>query len=116
MIKSICQGERYTDNKPSGIEINIPIERRWEKKGVFDMTTKKEFTRVNINLPNNLINKVKEYANSLGINVTTAYIILINQALEQKDMLSKLPVLMTMIEEAKSLNTNSNEPFDLTQK
>ena len=63
----------------------------------------KELTRVNINLPNNLIERVKEYADSLGLPVTSAYIILLNQGLEQKDMLSKLPLMMSMVNDLKSL-------------
>ena len=65
----------------------------------------KELTRVNINLPNNLIERVKEYADSLGLPVTSAYIILLNQGLEQKDMLSKLPLMMSMVNDLKSLES-----------
>ena len=53
--------------------------------------SKVEFTRVNINLPNNLISRVKKYGDSLGINTTSAYIILLNNALDEKDTLTKIP-------------------------
>lgn len=45
-----------------------------------------QLQRVNINLPSNLVERVKEYAYSLGINTTSAYIVLLNQALDQKDI------------------------------
>lgn len=62
-----------------------------------------ELERVNINLPSNIVAKVKEYADGLGINYTSAYIILLNQALEQKDMLANLPAMLTMFNDLKKL-------------
>lgn len=62
-----------------------------------------ELERVNINLPSNIVAKVKEYADGLGINYTSAYIILLNQALEQKDMLANLPAMLTMFNDFKQL-------------
>ena len=38
--------------------------------------------RVSINLPSYLVIKVKKYADNLGVNYTTAYIILLNKSLE----------------------------------
>lgn len=37
--------------------------------------------RVNINLPIDLVNKVELYADSIGINYTSAYILLLNRGL-----------------------------------
>ena len=54
-------------------------------------------TRVNMNLPTSLVDKVKDYANSLGVNVTAAYIILLNTALEQNDALKDLPHLISLL-------------------
>lgn len=62
-----------------------------------------ELKRVNINLPSNIVTKVKEYADGLGINCTSAYIILLNQALEQKAMLTNLPAMLSMFNELKQL-------------
>ncbi len=56
-----------------------------------------ELKRVNINLPLSIVEKVKDYADSLGINTTSAYIVLLNQALEQKDMMNNLPLMFTML-------------------
>lgn len=64
-----------------------------------------QLSRVSINLPNTIIDKVKNYADSLGINVTSAYIVLLNQALEQKDMLYNLPAILSTFN---NLNTLSN--------
>lgn len=58
-------------------------------------------TRVNMNLPTPLVYKVKDYANSLGVNVTSAYIILLNTALEQKDALKDLPRLISLLNDSK---------------
>ena len=41
----------------------------------------KELKRINLNLPINIIEEVKEYADSLGLSVTSAYILLLNKAL-----------------------------------
>lgn len=65
--------------------------------------TNVELERVNINLPSNIVAKVKEYADGLGINYTSAYIILLNQALEQKAMLTNLPAMLTMFNDLKQL-------------
>ena len=52
--------------------------------------------RVNINLPTDLVERVIEYADSIGINTTSAYIVLLNQALDQKEQVKSLPVLLDM--------------------
>lgn len=57
--------------------------------------------RISINIPTNVVDKVKEYADNLGVNVTSAYIILLNQALEQKDLSYKMSQILKLIEEAK---------------
>lgn len=44
-----------------------------------------ELTRVGMNLPVSIVERVKQYADSLGLNVTSAYIVLLNQALAQND-------------------------------
>lgn len=38
-----------------------------------------ELKRVSMNLPKDLVESVKKYALSLGVNVTTAFILLINE-------------------------------------
>lgn len=58
-------------------------------------------TRVNMNLPTSLVDKVKDYANLLGVNVTAAYIILLNTALEQNDALKDLPHLISLLNDLK---------------
>lgn len=61
------------------------------------MTTKKkniELTRVNMNLPAELVKKVVKYGESKGLNTTSAYIVLLNQGLAQDEMINSLPVMM----------------------
>lgn len=72
------------------------------KKGVDYMATynkKIELKKVNMNLPVNLVQRVEDYALSLGVNSTSAYIVLLNQALDYKDTLNNLPALLDIITE-----------------
>ena len=68
----------------------------------------KDLKRVNINLPVSIINRVKDYANKLGLNVTSAYIVLLNQALEQKNSIDQLSLFTSIYNELKS-NQNLDE-------
>ena len=50
------------------------------------MTNKKnkvDLKRVNMNLPANLVQRVTDYGIENGLNTTSAYIVLLNQALNQ---------------------------------
>lgn len=67
---------------------------------------KRNITRVNMNLPSDLVEKVKGYANSLGLPITQAYTVLINMALEQKEVISSMP---KMIELIKKFDENEKE-------
>ena len=67
---------------------------------------KLELVRVNINLPKNVIERVKEYADEIGIPMTQAYIVLINMALQQKDVIAMMPALMKGIAELKEISDN----------
>lgn len=67
-----------------------------------------ELKRVSINLPSNLVERVKEYGENLGLNTTSAYIVLLNQALDQKDTLNNLPLILDMAGKMKEF-TDDNE-------
>ncbi len=67
-----------------------------------------ELVRVSINLPSSIVEKVKDFGESLGLNTTSAYIVLLNQALEQKDMLNQLPNLMNALTTMQQL-TNTED-------
>ena len=58
---------------------------------------KNDLVRVNINIPVNVLERVKAYANEIGIPVTQAYIVLINSGLEQRELVSKMPKLLEMM-------------------
>lgn len=58
-----------------------------------------ELKRVNMNLPANLVDRVVEYGETLGLNTTSAYIVLLNQALDQKETLNNLPAIMEVLKE-----------------
>lgn len=64
---------------------------------------KRDITRVNMNLPTQMVTKVKEYADSLGLPITQAYTVLINMALEQKDMIKAMPELLKGVSDLKEL-------------
>lgn len=64
---------------------------------------KRDITRVNMNLPTQMVTKVKEYADSLGLPVTQAYTVLINMALEQKDMIKAMPELLKGVSDLQEL-------------
>lgn len=64
---------------------------------------KRDITRVNMNLPTQMVTKVKEYADSLGLPFTQAYTVLINMALEQKDMIKAMPELLKGVSDLKEL-------------
>ena len=55
---------------------------------------KRELTRVNMNLPTEIVNSVKVFANDLGLPITQAYTVLLNQALEQKSLYDSLPEMI----------------------
>ena len=68
--------------------------------------------RVSINLPVSIVKKVKKYAEEMGLNTTSAYIVLLGQALRQNDAFTQLPTLLAAWEEAKKImdnNTNRKE-------
>ena len=52
-----------------------------------------ELVRVNLNLPKKLTERVEDYAKEMGLNKTSGYIVLLNQALTQVDMQKSVPVL-----------------------
>lgn len=75
-----------------------------------------EFKRVNLNLPVHIIEKVKTYANELGINSTSAYIVLLNQALDQRATVDFLPLLGTMYADARNAGLFETQKEEITQK
>ena len=50
--------------------------------------------RVNLNLPEKLSERVNNYAKEMGLNKTSGYIVLLNQALTQIDMQKSVPELV----------------------
>lgn len=65
---------------------------------------KRDITRVNMNLPTQMVTKVKEYADSLGLPVTQAYTVLINMALEQKDLIRLMPDILKGVSDLKDVS------------
>lgn len=61
---------------------------------------KNELLRVNLNLPASVVEKVRDYADSVGINYTSAYIVLLNRGLEHIKAMDNLPVLTSLLSEA----------------
>lgn len=64
---------------------------------------KRDITRVNMNLPTKIVLQVKAYAEELGLPITQAYIVLLNQSLEQKDMLKNMPQILNSMANLKDI-------------
>ena len=57
---------------------------------------KVELKRVNMNLPSDLVQRVIDYGESKGLNTTSAYIVLLNQAFDYIDILGSLPTILAI--------------------
>lgn len=64
-----------------------------------------ELIRVNLNLPKKLAERVENYAKEMGLNKTSGYIVLLNQALTQNDMQKNMPELLNSAKEFEKLAT-----------
>ncbi len=69
---------------------------------------KVELKRVSINLPKDLVQRVEEYGEMKGLNTTSAFIILLNQALDAKDTIDNLPYLIELLKSEISKNQSLN--------
>lgn len=70
---------------------------------------KNNLVRININVPKKILQQVKEYANEMGLNTTAAINILLKRALEQSDVVEKLPELLTLIAELQKKSLEDNK-------
>lgn len=61
-----------------------------------------------MNLPSDLVNKVVSYANKMGLNTTSAYIVLLNQALDQKDTIDNLPIMLELFKKEMTNEINDD--------
>ena len=59
--------------------------------------SKVELKRINMNIPSSLYDEVRMYADKLGINITAAFIVLVNQGLNNQDTLEKLPRVLNAV-------------------
>lgn len=60
-----------------------------------------EIKRVNVNLPNDLIDQVDSYAARMNINRTSAICVLLSQALKQEEVISRFPDMLNLLKDAK---------------
>ena len=63
-----------------------------------------ELTRVNVNLPTNLVERVKKYAIDMGLTTTSAYITLLNNGLDEKNTIDFLSQLLSKIEKGEKID------------
>ena len=61
--------------------------------------SKNSLVRVNINIPEHLLLDIKNFATTMGLNTTSAINVLLKRALEETEVISKLPDMMTAIAE-----------------
>lgn len=59
-----------------------------------------ELRRANFNIPCDLYDKIYEYSQEMGINMTNAYIVLLNEALQYREILKQLPLLTDIYSKA----------------
>ena len=91
--------------------IEIEKKKRINRKRCKNMTENKKKTklvRIAMNFPEPLLNQVKDYAESLGVNMTNAFIFLVNQALQQKDMFNNFPIMISLLNELKQMENTKN--------
>ncbi len=55
---------------------------------------KRDILRVSVNLPRQMVNKVKDYALDMGLPITQAYTVLINMGLEHRELVNSIPDLI----------------------
>lgn len=60
-----------------------------------------KLTRVNVNFPTPLVERVKEYSLKLGVPTTQGYILLLTKALDNENILEQLPMLSELYKEFK---------------
>ena len=63
------------------------------------MNMSKELQRLNMNMPADLIQQVDEYAERMNLNRTSAMIVLVSTALEQKNVMSVMDELLNKLGE-----------------
>ena len=61
-----------------------------------------KLTRVNVNFPTPLVERVKEYSLNLGVPTTQGYVLLLTKALDNENILEQLPMLSELYKEFKS--------------
>ena len=69
----------------------------------------RELQRLNMNMPVNLVQQVDKYANRMNLNRTSAMIVLVSTALEQRnaiDMMADLLDKLSVLEESMSERTD----------
>jgi len=57
----------------------------------------RELQRLNMNMPVSLIQQVDEYANRMNLNRTSAMIVLVSTALEQKNAIDMMEELLNKL-------------------
>lgn len=77
------------------------IEKIRNEERVIVMTKNKsnvEVKRINANIPIKLANRVEEYSNENMLNLTSAYITLLNQALNHFEMMKAMPMYSQLLQ------------------
>lgn len=89
-------------------------EKKRNEERVIVMTKNKsnvEVKRINANIPIKLANRVEEYANENMLNLTSAYITLLNQALNHFEMMKAMPMYSQLLQNpnfASAIQSTSN--------
>ena len=72
-----------------------------------------EVKRINANIPIKLAKRVEEYANENMLNLTSAYITLLNQALNSYELTKAMPMYTQLLQNKNFVNIiNSSKTID----
>lgn len=71
--------------------------------------TNKNLVKVSMNLPKRIVDKAKEFSDITGINITSAYILLLNEGIKNTDLISSTTYYN---KETNTIETKDYDEFD----
>lgn len=103
--KFLCYFFQKVTKKKHFLLIGTFNDDKMNMKGSGFMARAKNYdiTRVNVNLPKSLVEKVKEYAKELKIPITYVYTILLDRGIEHTNMIKGMPNLISALNDVTQL-------------
>lgn len=72
-----------------------------------------ETTKITLNIPTKLKNRVWKYSYELGLPMTQTIVLLLNQALDNKDVMIELPNVVNAIRDLKEIQYKDKNTTEL---